>query len=82
MLPDIEPDLQNVACRHTVFPDNSSKDALAAPRNTLIDVGFFFLGIPRKTEVLQNFRVQTLQLEVRFHPVHKFEQPEAQTRPR
>jgi hypothetical protein len=70
MLNDIKPNLENITDQHTVFPDNFTKNALA--------------------QFLQNLRVQAFQTKIWFHTVHKpdaerlgrFEQPEAQTRPR
>jgi hypothetical protein len=59
MLSDIEPDLENVTYRHTVFPDNSTKDAFAVPWYAHKEVRFVFVGIPRKAQSLQNLGVQT-----------------------
>jgi len=71
MLSDIKPDLENITHRHMIFPDNSAKNALAVPWNAHEEIRFFFLGLPRKAQVLQNFRVQALQIKIWFHLVHK-----------
>ena len=66
MLSDIKPDMENITHRHTVFPDNSTENTLAVPRNAHIEIGYFFLRIPRKAEVFQNLRVQALKIELWF----------------
>jgi len=89
MLADIQPNLKNIAHWYAVFPDNSAKSALAVPRNAYSEVRFFFLYVPRKAEVLQNCRVQTLQAQIWLYPMNKpdagcfrsFKQSKAQTWP-
>jgi hypothetical protein len=48
MLSDIKPDLENITHRHTAFPDNSTKNALAVTWNAQIEVRFFFPAADRQ----------------------------------
>jgi len=89
MLADIQPNLKNIADWHAVFPDNSTKSALAVPRNAHVESASSSSAFPKGRAPSELRRSSVPDKDV-ASPVHKsdaqcfggFEQPEAQTRAR
>jgi hypothetical protein len=71
MLTNVEPHLEDVAYGNTVSSNNAAKNAFPISGNAYVDIRFWFVCVPRKPEVFQDFRVQSLQIERRLHPVYE-----------
>lgn len=69
----IEPDLQDVGYGQAVAEHSGAKNGFLIGRNPDMDVGTAVRVLNRQPQLLQYIEVQTLQVNVRWHPANESE---------